>query len=285
MSKHLYGDHDDTSMAGENPPVQEMSRRARIEADIPDGFDPHKPRLGRRESEPHSAEVTYLYDVLRSNFPQDRVTWDLHHYFIVEGEEIDVVFDVSLFKGMSLPVQLSSYRAAEFGGRVPDLAINVMSKSTWRSDVGEHVDLCHMLKIPVYVIYAPFHVASRPYKPPFLRAYVADERGEYQARELRDVALKSGKEVNWDATIDCGGHLPFKLGLQELEGAKHEKGWQLYRLVIINPRERTIFRSKLEMEHARADQEKARADKEKARADQEKARADRAEEELARLRK
>jgi Uma2 family endonuclease len=278
MNKHLCLGHDDTSMAGENPPLPEMSRRSRIEADLPDGFDPNKPRLGRRESEPHSAEITYICDVLRSNFPQDRVTWDLHHYFIVNGEEIDMELDVSLFRGMSLPVQLSSYRAAECGGRVPDLAINVISKSTWRADVGENVDLCNMVKIQVYVIFAPFHVASRPYKPPFLRAYLMDEHGAYQARELREATIAAGKEVNWDATIDCGGRLPFKLGLQELAGEKHEKGWQLYRLVFINPQERAVLRTRLEMERVRADNAEARAE-------QEKARADRAEDELARSRK
>ncbi|MHA1765802.1 MAG: hypothetical protein ACTSVK_06020, partial [Promethearchaeota archaeon] len=53
----------------------------RVRDATPDLFDPKRPRLGRRESEPHSAEVSYLYDVLRTNFPDDRVMWDLHHYF------------------------------------------------------------------------------------------------------------------------------------------------------------------------------------------------------------
>ena len=30
------------------------------------------PRLGRRESEPHSLNVSYIHDVLSVNFPQDR---------------------------------------------------------------------------------------------------------------------------------------------------------------------------------------------------------------------
>jgi len=61
----------------------------------PDTFDPNVPRLGRRENEPHSAEVTYLHDVLTTNFPNDRTLWDLHHYFRKEGMDIDLQFDIS----------------------------------------------------------------------------------------------------------------------------------------------------------------------------------------------
>jgi hypothetical protein len=260
MSKHICLDPDDTSMAGENPNPQQMGRRERIAAGIIEDFDPSKPRLGRRESEPHSSEITYICDVLRSNFPKHRVTWDLHHYFIVDGEEFDMEFDVSLFKDLSLPVQLSSYRAAEHGGRVPDMAINVMSKSTWLADVGAHVDTCRMIKIPVYVIYAPFNVASRPYQPPFLRVHVLNERGEYHVQETRAVAIAGGNVVNMAATIDCGVGWPFRLGLQELQGEKHEKGWQLYRLVFIDSMEQHVLSTSLEKERSRSEQEKARAD-------------------------
>ncbi len=55
-----------------------------------DDYVPTKPRLGRRESEPHAAEVSYLYEVLSSNFPADRTMWDLLHYFQLEGEELDL---------------------------------------------------------------------------------------------------------------------------------------------------------------------------------------------------
>ena len=66
----------------------------------PDTFDPNVPRLGRRESEPHSAEVTYLHDVLTTNFPEHRTMWDLHHYFKKEGAEFDIQFDISFFKNL-----------------------------------------------------------------------------------------------------------------------------------------------------------------------------------------
>ena len=56
----------------------------------PDLYDPSVPRLGRRESEPHSDEISYLYDFLTANFPNDKTTWDLHHYFEKDDLKIDI---------------------------------------------------------------------------------------------------------------------------------------------------------------------------------------------------
>ena len=50
----------------------EIKIRSRIDDRTSDLFDPNKPRLGRRESEPHSLEVTYIHDVLTTNFPEGR---------------------------------------------------------------------------------------------------------------------------------------------------------------------------------------------------------------------
>jgi hypothetical protein len=63
----------------------------------------------------------------------------------------------------------------------------------------------------------------------------------------------------------------FRLGLQELAGVKHEKGWQLYRLVFISLQERRVMPTRLDLEKLRAESAEARAE--------------RAEDELARLRK
>jgi Uma2 family endonuclease len=265
-------------MEDDHPSPPETSRRTQVSGVEIDDFDPSKPRIGRRESEPHSEEVTYIRDVLSFSYPLGRATWDLHHYFQVDGEEIDLELDVSFFKEWTFPGKLSSYRASEHGNRVPDLAVNILSKGTWRADVGEHVDLCRLIKIPAYAIFSPYHVASRTYKPPFLRVYLMDEHGRYQFNELREITVKAGGEVNWAATIDCGSHLPFKLGLMEIQGEKHEKGWPLYRLVFLDPAARkTLIR--------KADRDEIRASVENARAEREKARADRAEREIDRLRK
>ncbi len=66
------------------------------------------PRLGRRDSEPHSSEISYLHDVLTTNFPNDRTIWDFHHYFIVDDEKIDLQFDISYFRGLQIDTELPS---------------------------------------------------------------------------------------------------------------------------------------------------------------------------------
>ncbi|MHA1520811.1 MAG: hypothetical protein ACTSRK_11575 [Promethearchaeota archaeon] len=248
-------------------------RSTRIKDAPPDLFDPLEPRIGRRESEPHSAEVSYLYDVLSTNFVKDRIMWDLHHYFEADRLYIDLQFDVSFFKGLDIPYSLSSYRATKYQNKVPTLAINILSKSTWRADVGEHVDYCKLLQIPIYVFFPAYHVTSSIYRPPFLRAYILQPSGEYKIRDLREVTLHEGdksggeKKENDENIIDLRPILPFRLGLEKLK-KKHEGELDLYRMVIIKPEILEIFPTRTEQESVRANQEKERADQEKTRADQ-----------------
>jgi Uma2 family endonuclease len=213
-----------------------------------------EPRIGRRESEPHSEEVSYLFNVLRTSFPGSRPTWDLHHYFHVDDDEIDLRLDVSFFHGWAGPGKMSSYTATEHGGRVPDMAINILSKSTWKDDIGENVDLCRIARIPVYVIFSPYHVATKTYKPPFLRVYLLQSDGKYTYQERRAIAMKEGVDtLNWDETVDCGKGLPFRFGLMELADV-HEKGWPLYRLVLLDPTSKRPLLTATEREKFRADQ-------------------------------
>ncbi|MHA1266629.1 MAG: hypothetical protein ACTSRS_15440 [Candidatus Helarchaeota archaeon] len=261
-------------------------RSTRIENAEAISFDPRKPRLGRRESEPHSEEISYLYEVLHVNFPNSRTTWDLHHYFMLESEEIDIQFDISFFKDFKIEYSLSSYRASKFNNRVPDMVINFLSKSTWHLDVGIHVDYCRVLKIPLYIVFSPFHIGKAIYKPPFLRAYILQPDGDYHIRDLHKIALKKGDTgVKQEAVLDVSQIVPFNLGIMELE-TRHEGDLPRYRLILINPQNYEIYPTRAEQEKARAEQEKARAEQEKARAEQEKARAEqekaRAEQEKAR---
>ncbi|MHA1681483.1 MAG: hypothetical protein ACTSUE_10765 [Promethearchaeota archaeon] len=242
----------------------------------PDTFDPNTPRLGRRESEPHSDEVTWLHDVLVTNFPGSRTIWDLHHYFTFKHTRIDMQFDISFFKDLKIKHTLSSYKAEKYGGRVPDVAFNILSKSTWRADVGEHVDYCRMLGIKVYVLFAPFKVATKPYDPPFLRVYVANGAGNYEIRELREITTIEGDDngaINEKHVMELGDDIPFRLGIMK-RNVQHEDEKPLFKLILIDLKQPLVLPSALEKEKARADDEKARADAEKARADAEKARAD-----------
>ena len=224
-----------------------------------DNFDPKKPRLGRRESEPHSDEINYLYDVLTKNFPEDRAIWDLHHYFSVDEIDIDIQFDVSYFRNMQIPKRLSSYKAKKFDNRVPTMAINVLSKSTWRADIGENVDYCRKLKVPLYIVFPSYHVASKYYKPPFLRVYMLQPTGEYIIKELREVTI-DGEKKNPNAVIDVSTHVPFRLGLEK-RTSKHESNSTLYRLILLDASELKVFPTKAEHEKQKAGEAQKKADK------------------------
>jgi len=204
--------------------------------------------------------------VLSTNFPQHRTLLDLHHYFQHGDEEINVQFDVSLFTDVLIPYTLSSYRAADYQDKVPALAINILSKSTWRADVGENVDLCRALRIPVYIIFAPFDVASKHYRPPFARAYVLMADGSHAIREQRNTCVDAAGAVIEQNLIDLGDAVPFRVGIEKLEG-KHEKTQDRFRLVIVRSASPERFLTAFEQEKQRAEQEKQRAEQEKQRAD------------------
>nr|MDO8118039.1 hypothetical protein [Candidatus Sigynarchaeota archaeon] len=232
----------------------------------PDTFDPSQPRVGRRESEPHSTEISYLHDVLATNFPQHRVLWDLHHYFPYENEELDVQFDISFFLDLSIPYTLSSYRAIDHDNRVPRMAINILSKNTWRADLSENLEYARVLKIPVYIVFAPFDVGTRPYQPPFARAYLSRTGGDHVLKEFKRSSTLAGDSIPVSEQIDLEGLVPFNVGLVKLERL-HEKFKPLYRLVLVNRDTSQVLLSKDELQARAVEQEKQRAEQEKQRAD------------------
>jgi Uma2 family endonuclease len=241
-------------------------KSTRINSMEPDTFDQSQPRIGRRESEPHSLEVGYLHDVLETNFPNHHALLDLHHYFQVDGEEVDVQFDVSFFLDLSIPYTLSSYRASDYQNRVPVLAINVLSKSTWRADLSENLDLCRMLRIPIYVVFAPFDVATKFYRPPFARVYQLQADGSYTIKEIRNNCVDKDGMIVAAHLVDLDGGVPFRIGIEEL-GSKHEKVQNRFRLILVQQHTSDRYPTSIEQEKQRADQEKQRAEQEKQRAE------------------
>ncbi|MHA1733082.1 MAG: hypothetical protein ACTSU5_14135 [Promethearchaeota archaeon] len=63
---------DMNGTAGRDGLPGRISRGSRAARAPPDDFDPSQPRLGRRESEPHSDEVVRLHDLLTTNYPRSR---------------------------------------------------------------------------------------------------------------------------------------------------------------------------------------------------------------------
>lgn len=228
--------------------------------------------MGRRESEPHSAEITYIHDVLSTNFPESRTIWDLPHYFkgekgSLKGEKIDIQFDISFFKDFSIPYTLSSYKASEYEGRIPDMVINILSKSTWKTDLSENVDICRNLKIPVYVLFSPYKVTSKIYHLPFLRVYVLNDENSYKQGELYNITLEEGGEISEESIIDINDILPLRLGLMQLD-KKHKEDLSLFRLVFIDPSELKIL--PIKEESLAKEKGKLQKDKKKLQKDKEK---------------
>ena len=227
-------------------------------------------RLGRRESEPHSAEVTYLFDVLSSNFPNHRTIWDLHHYFLLGGVRVDVQFDLSFFMDFNVPEDLPSYDSTEYNNKIPDLVINVLSKSTWEKDLSKIQEICRKLKIPIYIVFLSYPIAPTIFTIPFLRVYELEKDGNYRAHDLTSFMYDLDKLVDSTAKFLLSDKYPFDIALQKLSrtylGSKTRT-----RMILVKKGTEEIYLGK---EKQRADEEKQRADEEKQRADKEKQRAD-----------
>ncbi len=223
------------------------------------------PRLGRRESEPHSIGIMKIYEILEANFPRDRPIMDLHHYFYVKGDKIDIQFDLTYFRNFKLDYTLSSYDAAKFNNRVPDMAINILSKSTYLKDLGYTADICQELKIPVYVIFSTHDISVSLYRPPFLRVHILED-DKYKVITVNGELFDENNNLIEENIVRTSPLLPFNLGLLRLP-TLHESGTPNYMLAILNPETKELYKTRSEIEKERADKEKERADKEKERAD------------------
>ncbi len=225
-------------------------------------------RNGRRESEPHSNEVVQLHEVLTYNFPQHRTLWDLHHFFInTDQEEFDLQFDISILKNFSISHELTSYKASEFGNRVPDLAINVLSRSTWRKDLFDIAEESLILGIPIYLVYTPYHVATNRYRAPFMRMHKMNEKGKYDVVDIRKAACVEGDPaVSADALISLEPIFPLIVGLELLKKVTNDNKHR-FRLVLFKCDSMERLLTEKEATKKRAEEEKKRAEEEKKRAD------------------
>ena len=202
-------------------------------------------RLGRRESEPHSAEVSYLFDVLSSNFPNHRTVWDLHHYFTLVGGKVDVQFDISLFMDLTIPEDIPSYDAADYNQKVPDLVINVLSKSTWQKDLSKIQEICRKLSIPIYIVFLAYPIVPTIFSIPFLRVYVLEKDGRYISYDLSSFMYDLDELVDPAAKFELPDNFPFDVALQKLSrtylGRKTRS-----RLVLLKKGSNNLYLTKLD---------------------------------------
>ncbi|WP_457559284.1 hypothetical protein [Candidatus Harpocratesius sp.] len=235
------------------------------------------PRLGRRESEPHSENISYIHDILKTNFPEHRAIWDLHHYFYYNGEPINIQFDISFFLNLKIDNQLSSYHAEKYNNKVPDIVINVLSKSTWRKDLLENAVICENLGIKYYIVFFAYEVSPQFYPPPFLRVYHLNNKGKYESSDITEIMYDKGALINPKAKYHLENDLPFDVALERIQ-EKYDKDKDIFKIIFLRPNSTQKYLMEKEIEKERADKEKQRADKEKERADKEKERADKEKE-------
>ena len=235
------------------------------------------PRLGRRESEPHSSEVNYLWKVLQRNFPNDRVMRDTPHLFLLGNKEITLLPDISFFENLIIPEKIGSYDAIEYNNRKPILVINILTRRTWRKDFADNLEKCRRLKIPIYIVFFAYPIENGIYPYPFLRIYHLESDGEYKSMELTDPTFDGDELVNPEAILDCGEILPFRIGLMRLKEV-FQTGEALYRMVLVKKDTVELFQTETE-------EMKKKWRESEERANAERKRADRLEAELKRLKK
>jgi hypothetical protein len=196
----------------------------------------------------------------------------LHQYFkdplneAGKDDDYDIQYDISYFRGLSIEQEIPSYTAVEHGNRVPTMAVNVLSNSTWAVDLSDHVDKSRLLGIPLYVVFPAYHVATTTYKPPFLRAYnyQASTR-QHAIHDLNQAIVKEGEDLTRGPCEDSGKLLdtcsivPFRIGLMERQ-VKVKGGLSAWRMILVHPTEPRILLTCAEQERARVEQEKAPAD-------------------------
>lgn len=145
-------------------------------------------------------------------------------------------------------------------GKVPDIAFNVFSKSTWRADISENVESCKDLSILVYVVFSPYLMTSKRYAPPFLRAYILQEDRSYKQEELRAITIEEGGAIDETQVLDLDDKLPFRLGLMRLK-QQFLGGKPLFRLILIDPLEMRVLPTKREKEVEEAEKKAEEAEK------------------------
>jgi Uma2 family endonuclease len=214
------------------------------------------------ESVFHDAQDALLKDSLIDHYGDRRdvfVGGNMFVYFSehqikkndFRGPDVFVVLDVE--PKDSRRIDQKSWVAWEEGGRLPDVVIEVTSKSTARVDHGEKKRIyAQIWRTPAYFIFDPdteklegfaFGASDRSYEP-----LVPDERGDFAVAPLG-----------------------LKLGLRRTRYRNHDRNFVRWldaegRLVP-TPGERA------EQERERAEQERERAEQERERAEQERERA------------
>ncbi len=150
------------------------------------------------------------------------------------------------------------------------MAINILSASTYRNDLGIVLEQCQRIGIPVYVMFSD-HLQTPSYvKAPMLKIYCKDGN-QYHTAEIHEVWCREADDnVDPNKQLDIRPDLlPFKFGIMERK-AKYMKDnvSPLYYLALVDRNSGKLLLTGRQLAEQRADEEKRRADEGKRRADQ-----------------
>jgi hypothetical protein len=207
----------------------------------------------------HAENLINLIDVLRTHFEgQDVFAWGNMFVYYVEGDPKKVVApDVFVALGVSAQTDRQVY-FAWVEGKLPDLVIELTSRSTRRQDTGPKFRLYQdVLRIPEYILFDPLE--------------------DYLKPSLQGFRLVGGQYV---PIPEVGGRL--RSDVLGLEFGREGHSLKLYdpntgeRLLTSKERADRIEqqRQRAEQERQRAEQERQRAEQERQRAEQERQRAE-----------
>ena len=185
-----------------------------------------------------------------------------------------------------------SWVAWEEGGRLPNVVIEILSKSTEREDRGRKKDIyARVWRLPEYVVYEPFSAQLEGWDlDPATLTYVPkqpDGGGDLPVRQMgmalgvRALACYSVPPPSLRWILRDGTPLPTSEEVHDEALARAERAAARADHEAVRADHEAV---RADQEAARAQQEAARAQQEAARAEQEAARADAAEAEIARLR-
>jgi hypothetical protein len=215
------------------------------------------PRIRRREGEPYSLEINYLWDVLHTNFPNHRVLLDLPHCFRQGTKRIDIQLDLSFFLNLSIPEKINSFDSSDFDYRIPELAINILTKATWRVDLVDNFEKCRKIKIPYYVVFFAYPIKNEIYPYPLLRLYKMNNDGRYTTQDLTDLAIDNDVIVSQTAFLDCEP-LPFRIGLAKIPET-FIGGKPLYRMILLKKNIFEVYNTKAELAESKAKEAESKA--------------------------
>ena len=235
---------------------------------------------GMSQNDGHLRQTTLWYHALRRRLPTATVCSDLFLHYRQGDRNRALVPD--LFVALRAPPREGRLSYKLWEDPLPELVVEMLSKSTWQADVGAKRRTCEHLGVREYWLFdpsgfdLPTPLAGHRLRTGRYRPIAADAAGRLRSEVLGlDLHVQAG-ELRFRDPATGEDLRTYDEAEDERAAAKREAGAEKEKA--------DAAENRANAEKGRADAEKGRADAAENRADAEKERADAAERELARLR-